>query len=725
MGICNEVCPKGKWSNQAAQTSAMNCKQCSAGKYSDQTARTSEDQCKLCLSGKWSSQLGLSSETQCQLCSAGRWSSVTGLTQDKDCLGCSPGRSSSESGQNSSHSCTACPRGLYSDESGTPSCKYCAAGKGYRNATSCDTCRGGWYQSSESTFSANCTKCEAGKYNADQGATRFADKHRTCDRCPDGLISEEGKTFCVGCPIGWTPTGIQSEPCVECPSGSKGIQDEQTFKCEKCDQGQYQKEKGQPFCLPCLPGTTQHQKGQPLCNACKLGRYMATAFANDIKCFDCSQGQYQDELSQANCKACVAGRWSNKTKLNDVTECQNCSAGTYSSATGIKSSDSCNSCSVGKYGTDPGAISSDPGCTSCPKGWFQNASGTTSCHSCKGTLGAGFGNKGLANTGCVGVPPGSYQDEAGIQRECEPGYKCLGGGHKRQSCPPGSYASLIESVNCIECPPGQAADKWATSECVDCLPGKFREGSDKQAEICHDCARGLHQPEHGQTICAGCDLGKYGDSPGKCSRCPAGEYNDRRGSTKCFPCAVGKVPNVLHTACERPAWTLPGDCEPKVQYLNDQSDSKEEWTCEPCPNGVDCSLPSSFSTLSMQATGFWNATWEEVQPSFHACPRPGNCRATNDSNASPCLANSDGPLCAVCLPNHYVEASTGACQQCSTTSQSAKAGVLATLVCFLLFCYLLYRQCRHRIRRLRAKAEKQRIVTPQPWNLASITAEMR
>jgi hypothetical protein len=84
----------------------------------------------------------------------------------------------------------------------------------------------------------------------------------------------------------------------------------------------------------------------------------------------------------------------------------------------------------------------------------------------------------------------------------------------------------------------------------------------------------------------------------------------------------------------------------------------------------------------MVSTGFWNATWGE-NPSFHACPTPENCQAISNSNVSkttPCLHNTAGPLCAVCLPRHTFD--DGKCVPCTARNNTNQLLVLLAV----LFC---------------------------------------
>ena len=104
----------------------------------------------------------------------------------------------------------------------------------------------------------------------------------------------------------------------------------------------------------------------------------------------------------------------------------------------------------------------------------------------------------------------------------------------------------------------------------------------------------------------------------------------------------------------------------------------------------------------MKATGFWNASWG-TYPSFHACPRPENCQATSGNNASTntsCLFNSDGPLCAVCLPNHFIEG--GVCKSCEASQQLQQSQLIALLAIF--FCLVvIFQIIKKRARKLYKK----------------------
>ena len=68
-------------------------------------------------------------------------------------------------------------------------------------------------------------------------------------------------------------------------------------------------------------------------------------------------------------------------------------------------------------------------------------------------------------------------------------------------------------------------------------------------------------------------------------------------------------------------------------------------TCEPCPEGGDCSeRGQKFSSLR-PADGFWKSTLEGID--FHRCILDRHCPA------GVCLENHEGPLCGQCKAGYY------------------------------------------------------------------------
>ena len=108
-----------------------------------------------------------------------------------------------------------------------------------------------------------------------------------------------------------------------------------------------------------------------------------------------------------------------------------------------------------------------------------------------------------------------------------------------------------------------------------------------------------------------------------------------------------------------------------------------------CPPGANCSHQQmTLSTLRMKDNGYWEAPWGK-KPSYHKCIRPENCQANfGNSNSTLCFGNTHGPLCAVCLPNHFIE--NGHCKVCGAGFlywQLAILGAIVLVVSFLLYMF--------------------------------------
>ena len=84
-------------------------------------------------------------------------------------------------------------------------------------------------------------------------------------------------------------------------------------------------------------------------------------------------------------------------------------------------------------------------------------------------------------------------------------------------------------------------------------------------------------------------MGKRGGaSLGTCVQCENGTFQSKKGQASCSTCENGFIPNEAQTACERPWYQIPSDCEPG-EFLDDTDvDNKYNWGCVACPLGCDC-----------------------------------------------------------------------------------------------------------------------------------------
>ena len=603
---------------------ATTCAGCQPGFHCD-NAICEADACTACPSGK--ETLGVNVPLKCDECVAGRYwkDQGSGITPSHKCENCEAGQFSTESEETT---CKLCPMGWKQSTSGKAFCDKCQAGF-FQNEEAkpfCGDCLPGFY--SKASQAIICQGCLAGKFKSASAA-----KTEDCETPKDGyFVEHDNSSFQLPCPAGkhGRPNANNRDACTNCPEGWNQPKLEQT-DCNQCLQGLYQAESGENFCEPCPAGFLQDSSGRSSCKNCNPGTISGT---QEKVCTDCVAGYYSNE-DQDKCAACPAGFYLDQNRQSSHLACKRCPVGTYSSAKGVEALSGCNDCSPGKFGTKNAAVNITDGCDPCGLGKYSASTGrTTDCEVCA----AGRYNTGKGNSGCVRIPPGSYEDAAGTMTECEPGYKCEGENFGRIKCQKGSYASANGSVACIECQPGRVASKEAAAECDPCLPDTFSADSN-QAECercgadatttkigatdCDKCNAGKYmdsasnpktcrkcpfgwfsdirgaiactQCKLGESYadptksCSACDYGKYGNSSWKCSLCASGQFQDGKGMSKCKQCPVElPVSNELRTSCEKPKWKTASDCEPNIQYLDDTNEDRMQWNCVSCPDGADC-----------------------------------------------------------------------------------------------------------------------------------------
>ena len=168
----------------------------------------------------------------------------------------------------------------------------------------------------------------------------------------------------------------------------------------------------------------------------------------------------------------------------------------------------------------------------------------------------------------------------------------------------------------------------------------------------------------------------------------------------CYNCTPGQITNNQSTGCYKPGWTTVSDCLVDVEYLDNSNDDKTKHKCSICPDGSDCSPQGTFKsqptldTLQPLAQDYWRVPWtNKNDPQFVRCPYRDRCSIDG------CANRTFGPLCAVCLANHYRSATTE-CVKCQEDTIRLKVGILSGI----LFCFfLLVWSQRKLIQRLRAK----------------------
>lgn len=217
-------------------------------------------------------------------------------------------------------------------------------------------------------------------------------------------------------------------------------------------------------------------------------------------------------------------------------------------------------------------------CQPCPKGTYQNVTGSLACQQCpEGTFFRFTGGQGVDV--CEPCPAGTFSNEKGAAsstacKKCPTGKNSIEGSPFCLSCPPGQVISFCEDVQyvtayrtqtsvvlarrfctemnlrayiakpmklkCYDCP-------WSTfsglnaRKCLDCQLSEFsRDGSAKSTK-CSPVGCGYVQCNNFLVF----DIRERyetesGDRSGGCTTCPPGLTGNKEvGATKCVPCPPG------------------------------------------------------------------------------------------------------------------------------------------------------------------------------------------
>ena len=731
-------CPAGYYQNQAGQP---NCTACQIGKYnhadnSTAAAHVLKSRCLPCQPGYGFTDI----TTPCQVCASGYFQDST-MTDVTTAGG---------------EKCVACVAGQYIDDDGIDpanhtSCLPCQPGYAFTGTTTpCQVCPGGRFQDTIGNAKP-CTLCPASTFIADDNDDySYHDSVKDCLDCSPGQHSSAGALFCDKCPAGqktFENATSNQTTCLLCGSGRYQTRAGQT-NCENCSSGTYQPDNGTAFCLPCNAGLYQPNVGQSMCLDCAEGHYQESSGSQD--CSPCLVGQYQVNSGKAFCFPCIPGKFQ---ELTGQTACKLCPKDTKSENS---TSSSCTTCWVGEKSEKGsatcqacGAGTFGVGCEDCVAGQYRtNDIASTVCEQCP----IGFSQNDQGQASCIPCIPGEFNDDAGAAKckacqkgsssneknrtvpcdQCASGRTSKQGSTKCSDCAPGTFQNKING-ECDTCPAGWNSLELDAAVCTPCVQGETalagqpcnpcdvgRFGSAKG--ICDDCLAGRYQSDKGQTgcidcvdgivnearsSCIDCEVGKRGGaSLGTCVQCENGTFQSKKGQASCSTCENGFIPNEAQTACERPWYQIPSDCEPG-EFLDDTDvDNKYNWGCVACPLGCDCFNYPSWSnteTPPPPKPGYWPLPPEykptQVEP-VARCPFPADC-LVDKNGTSKCAPNNlqDGVVCAICKTD-YVR-TNGFCERCSV----ARMGALVTLISILVLVYVAYRLCQNKIRRLKDKAE--------------------
>jgi mRNA-degrading endonuclease toxin of MazEF toxin-antitoxin module len=210
------------------------------------------------------------------------------------------------------------------------------------------------------------------------------------------------------------------------------------------------------------------------------------------------------------------------------------------------------------------------------------------------------------------------------------------------------------------------------------------------------------------------------------------------------------------STCVVPKYATVADCEEKREYLNNSLESfipskwderkiVEEKTsqfkcvrcqlgqyCGSCEEGARCSRSTPTISEHKLRPGYWNVTWDvksirstgkckEIEPGkydcgrrnswtrewfnplYVACPIRASCVGYNFTSQTHggCFPTTRGPLCALCIADHFRPNKTSAgCEKCTGTTVPSRIGILFGAVILLS---LIIHASRRRLIRLRKK----------------------
>jgi hypothetical protein len=389
----------------------------------------------------------------------------------------------------------------------------CLCNKGYsgNQATVCTPCDAGRYKNTIASDVA-CTRCVAGTYSTDTGAT----SESTCTDCPAGKYS--------------SVIGLASS-CTDCIAGKYSSDTGATSvsTCTTCSAGTYSA-LGAGVCTDCIAGTYSPDTGEvsvSTCTNCTAGTYSTISRAtSESSCVPCNRGKYSTDVgatSESTCVTCNPGKYSTISGAASVDVCETCDAGKYNPDYGAGLESNCQNCLEGKYSPGTGAVSAST-CTTCLAGTYS-ALGAGVCTDCiAGTYSPGTGAVSVSN--CTTCLEGTYSAlGAGVCTDC------LAGTH--------STATGATSVGtCTTCLAGTYSALGA-DVCTNCLAGTYStETGAGLASTCINCPTGTYSTL-GSGVCMTCGAGSYTTSAASCMECPTGTYTTTEASASCLLCPRG------------------------------------------------------------------------------------------------------------------------------------------------------------------------------------------
>uniref|UniRef100_A0A7S1U7E3 Fibronectin type-III domain-containing protein n=1 Tax=Phaeomonas parva TaxID=124430 RepID=A0A7S1U7E3_9STRA len=621
-------------------------------------------------------------------------------TETEGCVPCEPGyyRNSSQS----QLACVPCDPGFFQSNTTSTSCAVCAAGfVSDAAASSCSICEPGRYASADNTM---CLDCEAG--SSSLGGTD------SCSGCESGVTyqPDEGASSCL--------------PCASCPAGTKvaapcepGGPD---TACTQCTAGTYQNQTNQLECATAPPGTFTGD-GAVTPTACARGTFQEGIGAES--CDSCPGGRFQNQTGQAFCYECGEGYFCAEGSFKE-TECQDsvlvlCPAGSAEpfildlGSVGVETTRVNGTMVVEGFdeasfdenvealyiqalaeelGVDADYITVELVAeaavdeqdrrlqTPAPtvevlytiEGPAEEIPADTEAALTTGaaaqaadittTFNAKLADAGDATVSSVSIEddaavasgvvvvtagPGEYIYDTGLTQSvetCVAGSFCTGGELPMQPCPAGTFSAARGAQNCTSCPLHTYQASRNTTSCSAC-PNYSVTASNGSFTV--DSCKCLF----------GTEIPRSDDAGGFTCGCLSGEYLDE---------------NELE----------------RVAGSTDRDDFSQ--VCVACPEGADCSSDGQrLRTLTLKR-GYYRTRPNSAD--ILECFDADACPASNATGDAQCRPGHEGPYCAVCEPNHFLDAQNQLCSECSTANSRDAIITTIILVSVVLLC-LVYCFC--------------------------------
>eukprot|EP00964_Phaeocystis_antarctica_P014195 scaffold7814_cov70-Phaeocystis_antarctica.AAC.3 len=435
MGLC-APCAEGTFQDREQQTE---CKPCKQGSFCPEGASAPLS----CAEGSYSISTNLTSGSECTETDAGHFAPTGSKLQIK----CSPGTVAPNA---SMASCDKCEAGTYQTKKGEQTCVACEPGSYCpEGASAALPCKEGSYSTTTNlTSDSECTPTGVGHFaptgstlqtKCSPGTVAPNASMATCDKCEAGKYqADEGGQACIACqPGSYCPEGASAALSCEKGSYSNATNLTSDSECTETGMGHFAP-TGSTLQTKCSPGTVAPNANMAKCDKCEAGTYQAKE--GEQTCVACKPGHFCP-LGASAPLPCEEGSYSTRTDLISATQCDATEPGFYAT-TGSTAPKPCSSGTV-----QPNASMAT--CVKCDEGKYQAGEGQQICETC------GAGNYSSNVLSCEPCPVGEYCPDGLERKYCPTGSTTEGNGSASYNdcgCPKGTLDTAAgDNITCTPC----------------------------------------------------------------------------------------------------------------------------------------------------------------------------------------------------------------------------------------------------------------------------------